>query len=129
MAEPKQQFLKENNSALNREALFWLKEANGPAPDHYLHLLSLADWGLEIGLQTGWKNRWALREQVNGLFGWKVANVMKWLLAHPDGLPRQEQEAHLLDLLQTSDNPECAAHHVLETIYDKQLSQNPALRP
>jgi hypothetical protein len=129
MADLKPQFLPENKSALNRAALKWLKEAKAPAPDHYLHLLNLAHWGLEMKVAAGWPNRDALRQQVEGLFGWKAADALHWLLSNPNGESEQEQSANLHRLLETSDDPQRAARHVLETIWDRQVSQNTALQP
>jgi len=129
MAHYKAFALLENNNPLNRAALQWLKEAKAPAPDHYMHLLNLAHWGLEMGLCAGWKNRSALRDQVDSLFGWKAANALAWLLNNPNGPDQEGQEASLHRLLETSANAERAAHHVLETIYSRQVCQNAALQP
>ena len=118
--------LTQNNSALNKAALRWLKEAKAPAPDHYLHLLNLAHWGLAAEVAAGWANRAVLKDQVDNLFGWKAANALAWLLASPDDLPREEVGADLLNRLNTAPDPQRAAHHVLEKIYDRQTSENPA---
>jgi hypothetical protein len=40
----------------------------------------------------------------------------------------KDQQADLLRLLETTDNPWRAAAHVLNTIYSRQVSQCPALR-
>ena len=121
--------LQQNNLAINRAAFRWLKEVKAPAPDHYLHLLNLAHWGLEMQVASGWKERDALKEQVDGLFAWKAANVMLWLLSNPEGGDRAEQTQSLHRLVETSSSPEQAAKSVLETIYSRQVSQNPALQP
>jgi hypothetical protein len=121
--------LQQNNLALNRAALHWLKEAKAPAEPYYLHLLNLAHWGLEMQVASGWKERDALKEQVDALFGWKAANVLKWLLSNPEGGDRSEQAQSLHRLLETSSKPEDAAKSVLEAIYSRQVSQNPALQP
>jgi hypothetical protein len=120
--------LLENDNPLNRAALEWLAEAKADAPTYYLHLLSLAAWGLEKGVASGWKERAALQEQVDGLFGWKAANALHWMLSNPNAGPKEEQSASLHRLLETSDGPERAARAVLETIFDRQVSENPALR-
>lgn len=80
-------------------------------------------------MASGWKEQAALQEQVDGLFGWKAANAVHWILSNPDGGPKEEQQANLHRLLETSDNPESAAKAVLETIFDRQIKANPALRP
>jgi len=44
--------LPQNNTPLNRAAKRWLEKAKGGDPTpHDLHLLSLAYWGLENGVQ------------------------------------------------------------------------------
>jgi hypothetical protein len=101
-----------------------------PIEQHYLHLLNLADWGLEMGL-VSWagRKRYARREQVNLLFGWKPKDVMSWLFSNPNGPDGKEQRENLQLLLDTAADAESAADHVLETIWDRQVSQIPALRP
>ena len=121
--------LPQNNMALNRAALKWLKEAKAPAPDHYLHLLNLAHWGLEMQVAAGWANRAALREQVDGLFGWKAASALHWLLSNPNGPDKGEQASNLHNLLETADDAKSAASHVLQAIESRQVSQNTALQP
>lgn len=125
--------LHENSSILNRAAYRWLMKARAEekAP-HYLYLLSLAAWGLENGAEGDWpeRNRYALEEQVNLLFGWKAANVLAWLFCNPNGAEDpKDQESDLLGLLKTTDNPARAAAHILNAIYRRQVSQNPALQP
>lgn len=122
--------LPQNNMALNRAALRWLKEARARAPNHYLHLLNLAHYGLEMGQAENWgENRAAIRQQVDGLFGWKAADALLWMLSNPEAGDREEQQASLHRLLETSEDPESAAGHVLWTIWRRQVSQNPALQP
>jgi hypothetical protein len=123
--------LPQNNIPLNRVALQWLKEAKTPAPAHYLHLLTLAAWGLENGAQGDWPEdeQAALQEQVNVLFGWKPKNAMEWLLSNPNGPDKDEQRENLLNLLKTAEDPQGAAAHVLNAIYSRQVSQNTALQP
>jgi len=122
--------VKENYAALNRAALHWLKEAKADVDPYYLHLLTLADWGLENGAEGDWpeRNRYALREQVNILFGWKPAEVMDWLLSNPNMPDKSEQRESLMLLLQTTTEPVSAAAHVLSTIYSRQVAACPALR-
>jgi hypothetical protein len=43
-----------NSDELNRAALTWLKEAKADAPEHHLHLLTLAAWGMEKGVEGEW---------------------------------------------------------------------------
>ena len=112
-------------------ALKWLRQAKAEVDPCYLHLLSLASWGLDNGAEGDWpdKNRYALREQVNLLFGWKPANVMSWIFSNPNGPDQSEQRADLVKLLDTAQNPENAAAFVLNAIYSRQVSQTPALQP
>jgi hypothetical protein len=49
--------LPQNSSALNRAALEWLKEAPADAPNHYLHLLNLAHWGLQLQIAARWGDK------------------------------------------------------------------------
>jgi hypothetical protein len=121
--------LQQNNLSINRAAFRWLKEAKAPAEPYYLHLLNLAHWGLEMQVAAGWKERDALREQVNVLFAWKASDVLKWLLSNPEGGDRAEQTQSLHRLVETANSPEQAAKSVLEAIYSRQVSQNPALQP
>jgi hypothetical protein len=66
--------LPQNNLPANLIAYNWLMKARaqGEAQPHYLHLLSLASWGLKNRVQGEWPagNRYALQDQVDGLFGW-----------------------------------------------------------
>jgi hypothetical protein len=123
--------LPENNNLLNRAAHKWLREAREYAPPHYLHLLTLASWGLENGAQGEWpsRDRATLEEQVALLFGWKPQSVLRWLLGNPEAGSRAEQARSLLKLLHTTDSPKAAAAHVLNTIYSRQVADNPALQP
>jgi hypothetical protein len=123
--------LSENDGELNRAALVWINQANEHAPPHHLHLLSLAAWGLDEGVSGDWpdKNRYALQEQVNLLFGWKPANVITWLISNPNGPEdTREQEEELLSGIETADSPEFAAAMVLNAIYSRQVASCPALR-
>ena len=43
-----------NNRLVNRVAWRWLKEVEASAPQHKLHLLTLAQWGLENGAEGDW---------------------------------------------------------------------------
>ena len=125
--------LSENDNPLNQVALDWLKEAKADAPSHYLHLLNLAHWGLDLekAVQGEWpaEDRAALKEQVDGLFGWQANNVLAWLFSNPEGESPREQQENLLRLLQTTNSPQRASAHVLNAIYSRQVSQNSALQP
>jgi hypothetical protein len=88
-----------NEQRLNLAAHKWLREAREHAPPHYLHLLSLAAWGLENGAEGEWpsRDRPALEEQLGLLFGWKPENALAWLLSNPNGPDDpEEQEQDLL---------------------------------
>jgi len=132
MAERKPYFPPQNNGALNRAAWRQLKEAKINPQLHHLYLLQLAAWGLENGAQGEWpeQERAFLKDQVDSLFGWtKPESVIAWLLSNPEGPEKSEQQENLLQLLQTADSPQEAAAHVLNAIYSRQVSENPALQP
>jgi hypothetical protein len=48
-------------------------------------------------VQRDWpkKNRYALQEQVNILFGWKPVNMTNWLTNNPNGPDQEVQEQNL----------------------------------
>lgn len=118
-------------NALNRAALRVLMEAKAEAPAHHLHLLNLAAWGLENKATGEWpdQDRTALQEQVSLLFGWKPLVVMNWLLSNPNGPDKVEQTVSLLNEMNLASTPKAAAAAVLNAIYSRQQSQNPALQP
>jgi hypothetical protein len=119
----------QNNKPLNREALRWLIQAKESPEPHLLHVLTLAHWGLENGVQGDWRDnhRSAVEEQVGVMLGWEQAVALKWLLSNPDGSDDQEEE--LLRDLQNADSPKRAAAAVLNAIYSRQVSVLPALQP
>jgi hypothetical protein len=121
----------QNEDQLNKAAWARLKEARDSPDPQYLYLLSLASWGLENGSAGDWpeKERHALQMQVDGLFGWKPANVLAWLLSNPNGPEKQEQAASLLSALREAASPKNAAAAVLNAIWAKQQAENPALQP
>ena len=122
----------QNDSQLNRAAWKWLKIARADAPPTYLYLLSLAQWGLEQRVEGDWPNKetFALQQQVDALLGWPAADVETWLLSDPNGPEsEQEQQQNLLNDLRGARSPEQAAAFVLNAIWDRQVSQNPALQP
>jgi hypothetical protein len=110
-----------NSGPLNRAALRWLKEVKEVDPS-YLHLLTLAHWGMENGAARYWPEAGNsdLEEQVGHLLGWKPEDVLGWLLDNPNGPDDpKEQEADLLHSLQGASSPKEAAARVLETIYSR----------
>src|SRR5258708_29046620 len=121
----------QNNSVLNRAALRWLKQAKEQPDPSYLHVLTLAHWGLENGVQGEWppRDRAAIEDQVGQLLGWKAANALAWLLSNPNGPDKSEQEQNLLQGLENAENAKQAAAHVLNAIYSRQQSVLPALQP
>jgi hypothetical protein len=133
MADRKPLALPQNNLPLNLISHNWLMKARaqGEAHPHYLHLLSLAWWGLENEVAGEWpaSDRAALNEQVSMLFGWEASNTLVWLLSNPEGPDRTAQHADLLKLLKTAESPVSASAHVLNAIYSRQVSQNTALQP
>jgi hypothetical protein len=116
--------LPENNNVLSLAAHKWLREAGEYAPQHYLHLLTLASWGLENGVEGEWpsRDRPALEEQVGLLFGWKPKNVVAWLVSNPNGPDPEEQEENLRQALVWAQNPRQAAALVLDEIYGRMQS-------
>lgn len=125
MSDVRPLILAENESELNRAALLWLNETREHAPLHHLHVLSLAAWGLEQDVSGDWpeSDRYALQEQVNLLFGWKAANVMKWLASNPNGPDDStEQENELLSEIDNAQSAREAAAMVLGTIYSRQTA-------
>ena len=123
--------LSQNKGQLNQAALKWLKAAKTPAFPHVLHILSLADWGLNksVPLECPNRDRPAVEEQVGQLLGWKPENALAWLVNNPNG-PRPAEQMHdLLVTLQGADSPESAAAAVLNHIYSRQQAENPALQP
>jgi hypothetical protein len=123
--------ISQNNQQPNKLALKWLRQAKADIDPYYLHLLSLASWGLANGAEGDWpeKNQYALKEGVDGLFGWNPANVMNWLFTNPNGPSKLEQQADLVNLLKTASSPKLAAAYVLNAIYSRQVSENTALQP
>jgi hypothetical protein len=123
--------LRENKNVLSLAAHKWLREAGAYAPPHDLHLLTLASWGLENGVQGEWpsRDRSALEEQVGLLFGWKPKNVLAWLVSNPNGPDPEEQEENLRQALVWAQNARQAAAVVLNEIYSRMKSQLPALQP
>ena|SRR6266511_6471970 len=120
-----------NDSLVNRAAWRWLKEAKAVPDPYYLHLLTLAQWGLDNGAQGDWpkKERDTLELQLGLLWGWKPENVMSWLFNNPDGPDDpQEQEESLLIWLKTASSPLRAAAGVLSEIWYRQQADCPALR-
>lgn len=120
-----------NHSMLNTAALRWLKIARADAPPHHLHLLNLAAWGLENGVLGEWpeRERPALTEQVSLLFGMQPKLTQEWLLSNPNGPGSHEQASNLLNSLDQAKSPQQAAAFVLNAIWSRQQSQNPALQP
>ena len=119
----------QNNSSANRAALRWLNEAKEHAPEHGLHLLTLAWWGLENGAEGEWpsRDRPALESQVGLMAGWQASSALRWLQANPDG-PENQAEDLAAELAQAS-SPKAAAAIVLNAIYSRLKSQVPALQP
>ena len=63
------------------------------------------------------------------LFGWKPANVLRWLVSHPEGASQAEQRADLLRSIQSAASPRHAAGVVLSVIYYRLQADCPALQP
>ncbi len=120
-----------NNSLVNRAAWKWLKKAKEwPNPDKP-HLLTLAFWGMENGVEGDWtpRGREALEMQVGHLCGWSPEDVMGWMFENPDGPDDpEEQEDDLLMRLKLAKSPELAAAHVLTAIWYHQQALFPHLR-
>ena len=123
--------LSQNKGHLNQVALKWLRVAKTPAFPHVLHILSLADWGLNkrVPLECQNRDRPAVEEQVGQLLGWKPENALAWLVNNPNGPRPAEQARDLLVALQGAEGPESAAAVVLNHIYSRQQAENTALQP
>jgi hypothetical protein len=121
--------LPENKNVLSLAAHKWLREAGEYAPPHYLHLLTLASWGLENGVEGEWpsRDRPALEEQIGLLFSWKPQNVLAWLLSNPNGPDPEEQEENLRRSLVWAQSARQAAALVLNEVYSRMRSQLPTL--
>ena len=123
--------LPENKDPLNVLSLQWLKEAKEP-PDSGLHLLTLAQWGLEHNAPADCPPtfRPSLELQVGHLCGWPAEDVLQWLLSNPNSEDNPTEERRFLVLkLRQADNPKQAASALLNAIWSKQQSQNSSLRP
>lgn len=133
MADRKPFELPQNSNLLNQLALKWLREAKEHAPPHSLHVLTLAHWGLDNGVDGQWpsRDRSAIEEQLGHLCRWKPADVLAWLLGNPNGPPAEsrEQERSLITALRTAESPREAAALVLNEVYSRQQADNPALQP
>lgn len=126
--------LPENSNKLNQAALHWLSRAvkASDLEPHYLYVLALALWGLDHGASGDWPDdrKYALRQQVDGLFGWAPKNAMAWLVSNPEGPDDpKEQEQELVQSLKAAPDPKYAAALLLNAIYSRQVSENPALQP
>src|SRR5258706_5431453 len=130
MSDRKPLVLPENNSALNQAALEWLKQEKADLAPAYLHVLSLALWGLENGVEGEWprRDRPALELQVGYLLGWKAVDALEWLVSNPDGPDHEEQQTDLL-LAVEAQSAQRAASLVLGIIYSRMQSVLPALQP
>ena len=119
-----------NRDPVNRAALHWLQEVKDINPS-YLHVLSLAFWGLERGVEGEWpaSHRSALEEQLGQLLGWKQENALAWLLANPQGPSGPEQRASLLRLIKEASSPRRASAAILSEIYSHQVAENPQIQP
>ena len=120
-----------NKLPVNEAALNWLRKAKEPPAPEVPHVLTLAQWGLENGAAGEWPRREnpALEMQVGLLLGWKPENAMAWLLSNPEGPTKAEQEANLLSGLKVASSPQIAAALVLNAVWSRQASENPALQP
>ena len=118
-----------NARPLNQAAAEWMK---GDLEPGHLAFLQLAEWGLANRAEGEWpaNNRHALQQQMDGLFGWKAENAMAWLLSNPEAADDpQDQESELAREVENASDRTAAAAIVLNAIYSRQVSQNPALQP
>jgi len=121
--------LPQNENLLNRAAWKWLTKAKEQPEPHYLHLLTLAWWGLENGAQGDWpaKERETLRMQLGHLLGMNPQRVMEWIAENEDAPSPEEQMADLLINLKRSADPLEAAAFVLNQIWAVQRVKFPIL--
>ncbi|MGH6866473.1 MAG: hypothetical protein ACREDO_09970 [Methyloceanibacter sp.] len=115
---------------MNRAAWRWLKLAKVQPDPYSLHILTLAQWGLENGAKGDWqpRDRHDLEMQLGLLWGATPARAMEWLFENVDAGDAEEQEADLLNSLKTANSPIRAAAEVLNAIWLTQQSQNPYLQ-
>lgn len=120
-----------NRKPLNLAALAQLRRARERADATSLHLLTLAQWGLEQGAAGEWPNRDrpAIEAQIGLLLGWSPQTVISWLTSNPNGPDRNEQEQSLTQDLEAAATPQAAASLLLSAIYSRQQAENPALQP
>src|SRR5260370_32817774 len=82
--------LPQNAQRLNRACWRWLRRAGQDTPAHCLHVLALAEYGLDAAVEGEWpdRDRPAIEMQVALLFGWNQKNVLRWLVSNPNGPSR-----------------------------------------
>jgi hypothetical protein len=118
-----------NNRPENQAALSWLKKAKvSNPPEESLHLLALAQWGMERGatapgLDDG--QNASLKEAVDRMWAWNPTAFLTWLETNPEGPEsRLEQQRSLLRALEGVSSPESAAEVVLEAISSRLAAQS-----
>src|SRR5680860_1550751 len=77
---------RENDRLVNLVARRWVKEAKIQPGRYHLHLLTLAQWGLENEAEGDWPEdlRDAVNTQLGNLAGWNSDKLMKWMISNQD---------------------------------------------
>jgi hypothetical protein len=120
-----------NQKPLNASALSWLRKAGEVSDPGALHLLTLANWGVEQGLAKPilGGQAYVLEGQVGELLGWNPRAAMDWLVSNRNGPSPEGQELELLVALEAAESPRAAATLVLRVILDAQIAATPSLQP
>jgi hypothetical protein len=118
-----------NSRRENQAALAWLKKAKQSNPeDEGLHLLALAQWGMEQGARAPGLDEGqnaSLREAVDRMWAWNPTEFLTWLETNPEGPEsRLEQQRSLLRALEGVSSPAAAAEVVLEAISSRLAAQS-----
>jgi hypothetical protein len=118
-----------NSNPLNQAALEWLKTVKADVDPHYLHLLDLANWGLQVKVTGDWPDGkdYILEQQVDLMWAWPPADALRWLLSHPN--EEDPEGLYLLQALDWASSPRAAASILLSHIYSRMQADVPALQP
>jgi hypothetical protein len=118
-----------NRRPENQAALAWLKKAKVSNPENEgLHLLALAQWGMEHGAKAPSRDdgqNASLREAVDRMFAWNPSEFLTWLETNPEGPDsRLEQQRSLRLALEGVSRAVDAAEVVLEAISSRLAVQS-----
>jgi hypothetical protein len=118
-----------NNGPENQAALSWLKKAKvSNPPEESLHLLALAQWGMENGARAPGLDdgqNASLFAALERMWAWNPTEFLRWLETNPEGPEsRLEQHRSLLRALEGVSSPADAAEVVLEAIASRLAAQS-----